>query len=439
MPEPVTPKKELKEFIKENGFFLHSNQIIELDLNAFRSNGEEEIKKETEGYKKVIRTNASVPDRDNILVRKGLAGETFGKGEKNRNGRRINPNAWDWANYKLNPQIFLQHNEEEPIGKALAMMPHENGIDILYYIDLSWLDDVKRERVRNGAYAGLSTGSMINAYEFEDIETGKMLDEGEVIEKYGEWEVYLAFFGMSDKLIIEVTETEALETSCCTLPSNPKALTFQDSLQKFFTNTAMKNPKYAALKEKMEKSKEELSGKTPEEIAAEKEAADAAEKEAAEKKEQEEKEKAEKESKEGKPEVGAKPDDSGAPGATSGETEPDGTAEEKLKWHQEQAAKRAVEAAKATTEEATELHEVLELMTESLVSVTTELASVKKALSNIPLKESATVGTNQFGELMNASAEERAKAGDSVTSESKEKPQMKFMESVKAALASRAR
>lgn len=104
MPE-LSEKKKLKEFINENGFFLHAT-VEELDTEAFKSDFEAEFKKATAGYDKVIKMNTKVPDRDGIVIEKGLVSQRFGKGEKNRNGYRCSRKEWSPRITKRTPKFF---------------------------------------------------------------------------------------------------------------------------------------------------------------------------------------------------------------------------------------------------------------------------------------------------------------------------------------------
>lgn len=206
-------KKELKEFINKNGFFLHITELNKLDKNFIEEN------------------KISVPKGDNILVFSGVASQAFGKGEVSRNGYKIDPKGWDLTNYLKNPQILLSHNGEEPIGKAISVSATEKGLEINFYINLDWVkDEADKNRLRDGAYSTLSTGHITKEYKFENKENGEILSVEEAEKKYGigKWELFY-----SDAWNFVVTKAELIEVSMVTTPSNPDALTAQNTLESF--------------------------------------------------------------------------------------------------------------------------------------------------------------------------------------------------------------
>jgi hypothetical protein len=221
-------KKQLKRFINENGFFVHISDIETIDRNDF--NPEKRV------WKDSIRTDTVVPDRDSIIILKGRATQTFPKGKVSRNNYKIDLDAWDWDSYIKNPIVFLAHDSSKPIGNTIEIHKTKNGIDVFYWVDLNWLEEIDRNRVRDGAFAGLSTGHITRDFKFEDNKTGERFSVEE-LEKKGInlWDVY-----MSDEWSLVITGAEALEISQVTLPSNPDALTLRDSLEDFFTRKMKK-------------------------------------------------------------------------------------------------------------------------------------------------------------------------------------------------------
>lgn len=200
-------KKELKKYINENGFFLQLDTLEKQDNSA---SGEE---------------------KENIIHFKGLASQKFGKGEVSRNGYKIDPKGWDTKNYMKNAQILLSHDDGEPIGRATKITPSANGLEIEFYINLNWVrDDADKARITDGAFSALSTGHITKEYKFENKETGEVLSPEEAEEKYDtdKWDL---FYG--DAWNFVVTKAELLEVSLVSLPSNPEALTLQNSLQSF--------------------------------------------------------------------------------------------------------------------------------------------------------------------------------------------------------------
>jgi len=75
--EDFTDKKELKDFVNDNGFFFNmvANSI---DKKKF----EEAL---TDFSENAMETNIEVPTGENIMIFKGLASQSYKKGEKNRN------------------------------------------------------------------------------------------------------------------------------------------------------------------------------------------------------------------------------------------------------------------------------------------------------------------------------------------------------------------
>jgi len=214
-------KKELKQFINENGFFL---QFDKLDIIK---NNDLQIEENA------IKTGVKVPEGENIVVFKGLASQAFEVGEASRNEYKIDPKGWDFTNYSKNSQILLSHDSSEPVGKAISLTKGKDGLQIQFYVNTDWLDEVNAKRVRGGAFSGLSTGHITHEVKFENNETGEILDSEEAEEKYG-----LDFWDMlwSDAWTKIVTKAELVEVSLVTLPSNPDALILNNSLQKYFEN-----------------------------------------------------------------------------------------------------------------------------------------------------------------------------------------------------------
>lgn len=267
-------------------------------------------------------------------------------------------------------------------------MPHETGVDTLYWYDLNWVDDgAKRNRLREGAYSGLSTGSITLDYKMEDIESGDLLSVEDAEKKYDDWEIVLAFWGASDKLILVMTEWELVEHSKVTIPSNPDALSFENSLQKFFTTEAMKNPKFAALKDKLLKARNAAEGGEEPAPAGGEGGDQPTESDAGQP---------------ATPAAGATPGEGqGAGGATPDGAEPQGTAEEKIKWHEQKLAELKKESPKETVEESAEFTEVISALCDAVLAISTNVADVKKALAKIPQKEALVPGAvNQFGNAL---------------------------------------
>lgn len=91
---------------------------------------------------------------------------------------------------------------------------------------------------------------MVEEYEYEDME-GNSMSEQKAEEEYGERELFLAHFGASDKLILNITKSSLLELSMVAIWSNHKAVN-SDTMQNYFINK---------LSNKMWLSKEQLQDK----------------------------------------------------------------------------------------------------------------------------------------------------------------------------------
>jgi hypothetical protein len=106
MPTTQLNKKTLKEQINKNGFYLkmQTNIINHDELQTLLDTEFTETN--------AVRTGKVAPKGENIIIFKGLASQKYGKGEKNRNGYRIEPKGWKLENYVLNPIILLQHKAD---------------------------------------------------------------------------------------------------------------------------------------------------------------------------------------------------------------------------------------------------------------------------------------------------------------------------------------
>lgn len=227
-------KKELKELINKNGFFLHVNNLTQIS--------KDEVCKD----ENFIKTSAKKLEGENIIVFRGLATQKFEPGEKSRNGYKIDVDGWNFENYKKNPQILLQHEDNQPIGQALSLKPHKDGVDIEFYVNLKAMHEVDAERVRTGLFSALSTGHITNDYEFENDTTGERLTPEEFSQ--------LPFDERNGYTLV-VTDAEMAEVSMVSIGSNPDALTLKNSLEIFYKNNVMP---------KMEKNNQEETSQATE-------------------------------------------------------------------------------------------------------------------------------------------------------------------------------
>gem|GEM_PF-4551563 len=114
-----------------------------------------------------------------------MASQAYKKGGKNRNGYKIDPNGWDFTNYMNNPIILLQHNASTGgIGKAIKFDINNDGLNILFFVDLNTLDDKTRYQVENGYISAISTGHITEEDGIEDNKTGKVYSIEDAMEKF---------------------------------------------------------------------------------------------------------------------------------------------------------------------------------------------------------------------------------------------------------------
>jgi hypothetical protein len=237
-------KKDLKKYIRENGFFLHLEAIEELKKEEF---DEEKISTDA------VRTSAKLPaDRSNISVFKGRLSQEYKKGEKNRNGYKYDLTGVDLNAYKNKPIVLLQHKMELPVGMAVAF---ENivgdGLWVTYFIDFATKAASEYEHeIKNGYIGMLSTGAITNEWQIEDNKTGERMTPADA--RTAGIDVYSVLLGESTTHTMVVTDWTLVEASVVTIGSNEKALTAQESIGAFAKNIAEKMKE-----EEIEEKKEE--------------------------------------------------------------------------------------------------------------------------------------------------------------------------------------
>lgn len=236
-------KKSLKNFINENGFFFHIDEIERIEKNDITYS------------KNAIKTKAALPEGENIITFRGRATQEFERGETSRNGYKISVKGWDWKNYLKNPIILWQHWSDEPIGKTLEINPQQDGVEILYYVDLKSLSEQNAHRIESGLVPMLSTGHITKEVKFENKDTGELVDEDDF------WDLP---FSERQNYNMVVTKAEAVEISAVTIGSNPDALTTKNSLELLFNKLSMKH-KDKASGEEVKKNEEEETTQTTEE------------------------------------------------------------------------------------------------------------------------------------------------------------------------------
>lgn len=251
--EDFWDKKELKDFVNDNGFFFNmvANSIS-------KENMEEALDDFT---KNAIETKIDVPTGENIMIFKWLASQAYKKGGKNRNGYKIDPNGWDFTNYMNNPIILLQHNASTGgIGKAIKFDVNNDGLNILFFVDLNTLDDKTRYQVENGYISAISTGHITEEDGIEDNKTGKVYSIEDAMEKFWWENVWSSFMWGSDLYTYIVTKAQAIENSLVTIGSNEKAIALPNAIGKYALN------RHAPLINKLEEMKKNAEAKKLEDV-----------------------------------------------------------------------------------------------------------------------------------------------------------------------------
>jgi len=217
-------KKEFKNYVNKNGFFLNF-KVDRLDENQLKD----------------LETNAKVmsqlpENRENILIFSGIASQNYAKGEKNRNGYKIDQKGRVLDNYKKNPIILLQHNHEYGgIGRSVKLwFDAEGNLINTFYVDLNTLDEKTRYQVENGYITAVSTSHITMEDMIEDNKTGERMTREEAMsEKVDLWGVV---FGNSTTHTLVVTKAEMIENSLVTIGSNESAIVSHNSIWNYFIN-----------------------------------------------------------------------------------------------------------------------------------------------------------------------------------------------------------
>ncbi len=228
----TTNKKDLKNYINENGFFcgVEINEIKREEVKSLGTNS--------------IKISNKIPEGDSIRIYKGLATQKFEGKDVSRNDYKIDVDGWDFSNYVNNPAILFQHNDNKPFGQAVEIMPHDKGIDLLFWVDLNALDEKEAYRVDKRLIKALSTGHITIESAFENTKTGERMTWHQMWKEMEDEDLDYVY----EDYVYVVTKAEAIEISMVTLPSNPKALTVQNGIGHYYENTFLP-------KQQMEKNK----------------------------------------------------------------------------------------------------------------------------------------------------------------------------------------
>lgn len=225
----ILTKKGLKNFIKENGFFIQIRSPEKISTDEARTH--------LEKLDDAVKTKVNIPkNAENIQVFRGLASQFYGKGKKSRNGYKYDHKGMDLKNYMKKPLILLQHDSNKPIGFALSLEFKEGvGMEIVYFVDYNTKAAKDNEHeIREGYIGMLSTGAITHEWMVEDAKTGEFMTPSEAIE--ADVDLWGVICGTNDNYIMVVTKSELVENSQVTIGSNEDAQTKGDSLADFFTN-----------------------------------------------------------------------------------------------------------------------------------------------------------------------------------------------------------
>lgn len=224
-------KKELKEFINQNGFFFH------LDCNILKDKAVEKLMSDTS--LDMIKTGVEIPTNDDVIIYKGIASQNYEVWKKSRNWYKYLQKWWNFADYIKNALILFQHNTEAPIWRAISFWYDKNkNLNIMFFVYKDALDWVDRVRVEKWLITAISTWAQTDEYKFEDTKTWELIEEEEVIKTYWFNELMDAFMWASKKLIFTITKATMIENSLVTIWSNEEAMAIQNWIGQFAINKA---------------------------------------------------------------------------------------------------------------------------------------------------------------------------------------------------------
>lgn len=111
----------------------------------------------------------------------------------------ISPDAWDLKNYLLSPIILFNHDEREPVGRALEVRETDGGLWIKVKMSNSQNHEISRIRdlVEEGILKSFSVG-------FRPLEENQVRDD-------------------SGKMTNVISKAELLEVSIVSIPCNPES------------------------------------------------------------------------------------------------------------------------------------------------------------------------------------------------------------------------
>mgnify|MGYP007040048874 FL=1 len=217
--------------VQENWFFIN--------FVADHLSVEDSVKKLSKVDSKNIMFESpeDIPSWENIIVLSWILSQNYPVGQKSRNWYKILQTGVDYSDYKHNNIVLLMHDDSfGGVGRTKAIYLDKQGnSNIIMYVDLNTIKDENiKYQIRNWYMKWVSTGHNLIESKFEDVEdNGKLLTFDEAMDKYGELEVWYAYFGRSDKLIYTVTKALMIENSVVTIGSNEKAVLTHDTIGNF--------------------------------------------------------------------------------------------------------------------------------------------------------------------------------------------------------------
>lgn len=249
-------KHQLKDFINSNGFFSKAmmNMISREEATDLLT---------SDWWDNTVQITNNIPEWDSIYIYEGIISQQYWKGERNRNGYKIDKNGWLLDEYKLNPAILLMHDPEKwVIWNMVKVWVVKQWLKWLFWVDVNNIsDEWIKNQIRTGTLRATSTWSLIAEYMLEDVVSGKNYTEDKAIEIYGEWEVIKAYMWMESQVILNVTKSIMIETSPVSIWSNYKAVD-GNTLSTYFNNLI--NNKMTTEQIKNAELNSENNGGTPE-------------------------------------------------------------------------------------------------------------------------------------------------------------------------------
>lgn len=221
-------KKELKNKVNENGFYLN--------FVADRLTHTDAVKKASSVKAEDIMfdSHEDIPEWENIVVMSWILSQNYPVWKKSRNWYKINQKGVDYSDYKYNNIVLLQHNDSLGwIGRArMIYLDSKWNSNIIMYVDLNTIsDEATRYQIKEWYIKWVSTWHELVESKFEDVnDWWKLITSEEAAEKYWYDEAWYAYFGMSDKLIYVVTKASMIENSVVTIGSNEKAILSHDTI-----------------------------------------------------------------------------------------------------------------------------------------------------------------------------------------------------------------